>query len=165
MKLSQLFEAKAVPEICRGINATVTVNLEQADRILNGEMDGKEIVSFLEDAGIWWYDMEKDGASMIEEAKEFAMKEDDLTQGFGKYCYDLLKKGESKTEEVELPIVLVAKKPKGWDYEKNPLQQGGLNGNSYIETSRWKSVQLLRVLYFSNKGWVEKPVSAKIKLE
>lgn len=167
MKIKELLEGKdaTATKIARGIcvNSARFVSVEAADKVLNGTLTADEALAFLSNgtAGEWWYLLGGDDNVSVEDAKEFAKQEDDLTQGFGKFQYEELRDGEEDSIEVEFPLVLIAKRPKGWTPSDNDLVDGGLNGNSYIDTKKWKSVELIAIQYLTKDGWVEKDAKGR----
>ena len=166
MKLQISLSSSDETQIARGINVLVTIkDVKIAHGVLDGTLSAEQVLKFIKGGtGIWWYILGRDGAS-IRDAQDFAKKEDDLTESFGQYLLSDMESGRSKDIYVEMPIVLVAKRPRGWEPDDNPSEGYGLDGNSYIDTDRWKTVELISVQYYSRNGWVTKPVHGKrIKL-
>lgn len=146
--------------ICRGISGELKVNLKLAQKVLDGTLTAEEALkSIKQPVGRWWYLIGHDNAT-IEDSKEFAQGEDDLTQGFGAFMTTELMSGDEKQAEVEFPIVLVAEQPDNWSPDDN--EDNGLMGNSFI--AKHKTVTLIQVHYLSSKGWVTKPLRKEIRI-
>lgn len=80
--------------IGRGENRLVAVDLETAEKILDGRLSGREVLDLIEvkrtGVGQYWYLFGHDGAA-AEDNQVYALKDEDLTQG-GKADYEYLKK-------------------------------------------------------------------------
>ena len=143
----------------RGLNANVKLDLALANKILAGTATAPEILELVgKRVGVWWYRIKGKNSPYVEDAADFAVHEDDLTMGIGKYNYEEeLKPGKVKRISVELPVVLLAKSPSGWNPDDNP--DSVLMGNSYINRHKWPTVELLEVRYLyrrgQGRGWVK----------
>ena len=160
-------------EICRGINLSLDIkrkDLGLCEKIREGKLTVKELLSFLgnKPVGEFWYLIGNEDAG-IEDSEEFAVKEDDLSVPSVQRDYKAFKDNEGglydDTDEfyVELPMVLVAERPKDWHPDNNP--DSGLMGNSYLDTKKWKAVKLKNIRYLDgNRKWVVMPCNQVVKI-
>lgn len=167
--------------VTRGFAAPARYDLRLAETVLRGEATLADILKAYpfdkKRVGIWWnlsgYE-DTTKAQAIEDAVEFAYtdgKEETLTTSFGKYLLEELRAGRDhngrivKRIELQLPLVLIAKAPKGWSPDDNPREGYGLMGNSYIDTKRWPTLELLSVMYLGGERWVTLPAKGiQVKL-
>jgi hypothetical protein len=167
MKLLEIREKKVIrkfTQVCRGINAYgKKMPIEMALRILHGTATLEDILFQIDvhRVGAWWYAMGEDGDADVEDSQDFARKEDDLSSKFGRNCLDDAIKKKQKTFDIEVPVVLIGKRPGDWDPEEdNP--SNGLMGNSYINPRKYKKIELEEVQYYSGEGkWVTLPAKGK----
>lgn len=162
----------------RGICAPARYDLATANKVLNNTITADEILAITKfdkrSVGIWWLRTDTDDEytlkDIILEGEDFAKKEDDLTQGFGRDEYEGLVKGIDYLDRkvnhinVELPIVLIGIAPEGWNPDDNPPEGYGLMGNSYINRRKWKMVQLTHIRYYGGKGWKTLPCKRMVKV-
>jgi hypothetical protein len=157
--------------VTRGFAAPAKFDLRLAETVLRGEATLADVMKAFpfdkKHVGVWWHLSGYDGLTKkqaIEEAVEFAYtegKEETLTTSFGKMLLDELRAGIDqngfivKRIEIELPLVLIAKAPRGWSPDLNPAIT--LMGNSYISEKHAKSVELLSVMYLAGERWVTLP--------
>jgi hypothetical protein len=175
--IRELAVAKKYTKIIRGVSFYLKEKLPICEKVVAGTLTLDEFFKIITNpraknskyVGIWWFIFgnDKDYGAGVEDARDYAKKEDDLTQGFGKYLLEEMREGGGKgrhgetTINVEFPVVFIAERPEGWDPAKNPLEAGGLMGNSYISKRKWPSVKLIEVQYLSNQGWVSIPAKGR----
>jgi hypothetical protein len=144
-------------QVCRGFHVDVDIrrkDLDWLDKLKEGRLTLSDLLKKVplrtEDVGIWWFLMTD--SSWIEDAQDYALDETELVQGdFVQNWLEEFQTGESDEVGLQIPIVLIAKRPKGWDPDENPEEMGGLMGNSYIDPNRWPKVRLEKVQYYDGK--------------
>jgi hypothetical protein len=155
--------------IARGfVSHNDNMPLPLAERIIAGKASSKDILGLLGNTvGVWWYLIGHGGD--IEDAESFAEAEEHLGTRDTQYELDAARKGHNVYGEpvdgvdfAVVSIVLIAERPEGWHPDDNP--DGGLMGNSQIDTKKWKTVKLKAVRYFTGEKWVQVSASGTVKL-
>lgn len=135
--------------IARGLHVYVGIDAhdEMVPALLAGTVSASDILRLMQpNAGVWWGVMSDFGD--IEDFEDYAYSDDELAK-----TYEDLEGGE-------VAIVLVGKRPtrngQPWDPEiHNPLEAGGLMGNSYLQAG--ERVELVEVRYNAGHGWRSAP--------
>lgn len=160
--LSPVDASKSGHTISRGIEANVEANIGLYHKIKDGTATAEDVLGMVDTkrVGNYWYS-HQDGAG-LDDSKEFAYTEEGIDGENRKEVESRFADGQKRVS-FSVSVVLEGKQPVGWDSEDNPPSFG--MGNSYINTKKWKEVQLTAVHYKAGDGkWRAIPTDRKVSL-
>lgn len=145
--------------ICRGfVIHGVDLDLELAEKLLAGKLDLRDLLKLVplrtETVGEWWWMIQK--PSDLKESQAYAVSGAD-TLSDNLYRLDDLRSGEDDDMFTDMAVVLIGKRPEGWDSQNNE--------EPWMDPQQWPTVRLTHVLYLDGKDrWqkVNAPLTVRI---
>jgi hypothetical protein len=138
--------------VSRGLSYDVQVDLKTAEKILDGKATLPDLARLTgfnkKPVGIWWYIIKDPSWKWVQDSAAHAVSgaESTLGHAWGREELEAVREGQKTHADVELPLVFVGERPKGWDPDwSNPPT--GLMGNSYLNIKVWRTVDLVDVWY------------------